>query len=92
MMEDSTSEIYEKQRHISIVLNFGCLLSAVVYSYAFKFHLKLLDAANLLRVPSQLYLSDLLTFAKQYGISYMNPPFSTQDEAHCRQCRLETHQ
>jgi len=63
-MEDSTSEICEKKRCISMVLNFGHLLSAVVYSYAFKFHLKLLDAANLLRVPSQLYLLDLSTFAK----------------------------
>jgi len=56
-----------------MVLNFDHLLSAVVYSYAFKFHLKLLGVANLLRVTSQLYLSDLLTFAKQYSISYMNP-------------------
>ena len=47
-----------------MVLNFSHLLSAVVYSYAFKFHLELLGVANLLRVPSQLYLLDLLTFAK----------------------------
>ena len=63
-MEDSTLEICEKKRCISMVLNFGRLLSAVVYSYAFKFHLELLGAANLLRVPPQLYLLDLLTFAK----------------------------
>jgi len=63
-MEDSTSEICKKKRRISMILNFSHLLSAVVHSYAFKFHLELLGAANLLRVPSQLYLLDLLTFAK----------------------------
>jgi hypothetical protein len=35
--------------------------------------------ANLLRVPSQFYLSDLPLFAKQHGISYKNPPQSKQE-------------
>lgn len=75
-MEDSTSKMWEKKTRISMVLNFSRLLSAVVYSYAFKFHLELLGAANLLRVPSQLYLSDLPIFAERHGISYTNPPQS----------------